>query len=294
MRHGMKNVRTHAKPLSADDWARMRREGPSALAWMRDGGLADARSRALALIWAGGIPFVGYAWLGWTPMLMLAWLLIDSANTLIADSVRLVLAGPALRSAHRKDQQCTEMLGLASDLAEGARRSSASAQRTSPPMLFFFGCVATLFMFAFMLPGASHLGIGQWRELLADPYIPWLVAADLVLQSGRAAYAGMVARGGGRGNNQRIFVESGSNVLLYVGVLVLIWLPINFGALGMVLMLAAINLVRFGFGVYAWWYMPVAMDVLAAQLERALGAMSTRPDEDGGDLSRASAEKGGN
>ncbi|MBI1907353.1 MAG: hypothetical protein HYS20_14140 [Rhodocyclales bacterium] len=294
MKSEKNSVRTRARPLSADDWTRMRREGPSALAWMRDGGLADARSRALALVWAGGMPFAGYAWLGWTPLLMLAWLLIDCANTLIADSARLALAGPALKVAHRKDQQCTEMLGLASDLAEGMHRSSATAQRTSPQMLYFFGCVATLFMFAFMLPGAPHLGIGQWRELLADPFIPWLALADLVLQTGRAAYAGMVARGGKRGSNQRIFVESGSNVLLYVGVLMLIWLPINFGALGMVLMLAAINLVRFGFGLYAWWYMPVAMRELATQLERALGAGSAHPGGDSGDLSRTPATGCGN
>lgn len=78
-------------------------------------------------------------------------------------------------------------------------------------------------------------------------------------------------------------------MLLYVGVLVLIWLPINFGALGMLMMLAAINLVRFGFGLYAWWYMPVAMRTLATQLERALGAGAVHPGGDSGDLSRTPA-----
>jgi hypothetical protein len=266
-----------AEPATAAAWVKLRREGPAALEWMREGGLADARARALGLVWAGGMPFVGYLWLDWTPMLMIAWLLIDCVNTLIADIIRLTLASRAIELAHRRDQQCTWVLGLSSELAANSKRLAAvSKQRTAPQLIFFFGLVSTLIMLAFSIPGAPHLGFGHWSELLADPFLPWLVLADLVRQGGQAAIAGLRARAAGQTRPVRIFVESGGNALLYAGMLVLIWLPINYGLNGTLAMLAIINLIRLGFGIYAWWFFPGALRTLQAQLH-GTATSSSRP-----------------
>ncbi|MCL4759100.1 MAG: hypothetical protein KJZ96_12225 [Rhodocyclaceae bacterium] len=258
----------------ATAWSQLRREGPAALEWLREGGLADARARALGLVWAGSIPFAGYLWLGWTPLLMIAWLLIDCVNTLIADVLRLALAPRAIDRAHRRDQQCTRVLGLSSELARAVPRPAiVNQQRTAPQLLFFFGLMATLFMLAFAVPGAPNLGIGQWSELFADPVLPWLVGLDLLRQAGGALLAGLQARAAerqaGRVRPVRIFVESGSNAVLYAGLLVLIWLPANYGLTGALIMLALLNGLRLAFGLYAWGFFPRALRTLQLQLEGA-------------------------
>lgn len=64
-----------------------------------------------------------------------------------------------------------------------------------------------------------------------------------------------------------IFLESGGVALLHAGLLVLIWLPINWGAPGLLAMFFVLYLFRVAFGVFTYLWMPKTVAALKRRIE---------------------------
>lgn len=246
---------THPK-IGPKQLALVKRDGPAAVRWQRRAGLAEARSRCVAMVIAGLAPFFGWLMLDWTPTAMLLFLAVDVLAVLAGDLLKLLIAHRAVRHAHAEDHRTQQVLGIIGGLRDRTGTYTEHGRGVQP---------AALFAMAVLLAAVSMMGIGAGLDALGLERIAleeqrgfaWFAAGSVllhVLPAGLRAFS--ARRRGDAEDAPALFLDSGGVIGLGVGMLVLIWLPLNFGAVGAVLLLAALFLFRLAFGLFALWYIP--------------------------------------
>lgn len=255
------------------DIARVRQHGPEAIAYYRRFGLAEARARAVSLVVSGAIPIVGLLLLGWSPTAMVIFMLLDAWLTVAGDWVRLGFAAPWLRESHARDHLAGEMLNIVAGLEDGSNMRTPRGNAPGPTLIVAVGSASSLFMIPVAGAALEQMGLASVREVLAEPYFLWLVAGDGALRLAGALYSAWSVRRQPPGEAM-LFAESGGVAVLQAGLLVLVWLPLNWGQTGLLAMFAVLYLTRIGFGSFTLYWMPRA--VVALERRVASGDFSLR------------------
>lgn len=259
--------------ITSADLARVRQHGPAAIEYYRGFGLAETRSRALSLVMSGVIPIVGLLLLDWSPTAMIIFMLVDAWMTVVADWFRLGLAAPWLRASHARDHLAGEMVNIVDGLEDGSGMRTPRGNAPGPGIIVAIGSVCSLFMIPVAGAALEQMGLASVREVLAEKYFLWLVAGDGVLRLLGTLHAVWAVRRQAPGVSM-LFAESGGVAVLQAGLLILVWLPLNWGQTGLLLMFAVLYLTRIAFGIFALWWMPRA--VIALERRVASGDFSVR------------------
>ena len=255
-----------AVKISAADLSRMKDEGPSALEYYDTSGLAQARSTAANLAYSGAVSIFGLIFLKWSPMTMLAFMAVDAVITVLSDLVRMPVAGRWIAASHKRDHEAGQILLIADGLEDGTGERPENGKAPKPGMLLFFGVVSTLFLTVIVGAATGQTGMAPLRAVVEDRWFPWIVVLDALWRiSSAIAQAVLVRRF--RPGEKMIFLESGGVALLYCGLLVLIWLPLNWGATGLLAMFFVLYFFRVGFGVFAYLWTPKAVATLKRRIE---------------------------
>lgn len=262
-----------AVTITAADIERARRLGPGAIDYYRRFGLAEARSRAINLILSGILPVFGWWLLGWSATAMIIFMMVDAVITLLVDWVRLPLAGPWLRASHARDHQAGEVLGIVGGLEDGSGTRSPRDNAPGPEVIVAIGSICSVFLVPITAAALEPLGLDSVRQVVAEPYFLWFLAGDAALRLLGALSSVWAARKQAPGEVM-IFAESGGVAVLYAGLLVLIWLPINWGQTGVLLMFAVLYLLRVAFGLFTLWWLPRTL--IALERRVASGDFSPR------------------
>lgn len=255
------------------DIARVRQHGPAAIEYYRRFGLAEARSRAFSLVVSGAIPIVGLLLLGWSPTAMVIFMLLDAWLTVVGDWLRLGFAAPWLRESHARDHLAGEMLNIVAGLEDGSNMRTPRGNAPGPALIVALGSASSLFMIPVAAAALEQMGLASVREVLAEPYFLWLVAGDGAMRLVGALHSTWSVRRQPPGK-EMLFAESGGVAVLQAGLLVLVWLPLNWGQTGLLLMFAVLYLTRIGFGIFTLYWMPRA--VVALEQRVSSGDFSVR------------------
>lgn len=261
--------------ISSADVAHARQDGPDALRFYREVGLSEARRRALRLTLSGAVPLLGMLLWHWSALSLMVYLLADALITVVADCLRFGLAADQLKTSHQRESRASFVLLVVDGLDDGSNMRPSIGRDSSPALVLFFGVVSSLLLVPILVAGVTEkIGLAPLQSVLADPAFPWLLAANAVMQFSDALFGAYAARSG---STRPFFVESGGTVVLYLGVMVLVWLPLKFGNLGLIWMFGILYSVRIAFGLFALWYLPRSVTRLARRLET--GDFSLRKSE---------------
>ena len=259
------SARPHARSanvkISDADIARLGREGVRAVAYYRDFGLAEVRSRALSMASSGLISLVGLLALGWSAMAMLVFLVVDAVITVVADLVRYPLAKPWLAASHKLDHESGQLLLIADGLENGTGERTDNGSAPSPGVILFFGVVSTLFLVPILAAVTEKLGVASLRAVPQETGFLWIVGVDAVWRIGSGFVEALRVRRTAPGEGM-IFMEAGGVAVMYASLLILVWLPLKLGSPGLFLLFAIVYLVRIAFGVFALIWTPRALAVL--------------------------------
>ncbi len=253
--------------ITAADLDRLRNEGPAALEYYRTSGLAEARSIAMNLAFSGAVSIFGLIFLRWSPMAMLVFMVVDAVITVLADLIRMPIAGRWIAVSHQRDHDAGQILLIADGLEDGTGERPPGGKSTRPGLLLFFGIVSTLFLPVIVAAATEQTGTASLLAVVDERWFPWIVGLDAVWRIASAFIEAVSVRRF-RVGERMIFLESGGVALLYAGLLVLIWLPLNWGTPGLLAMFFVLYFFRLGFGIFTCLWMPKA----AATLERRLEA----------------------
>jgi len=244
--------------ITPADIALLRARGPTVIEYYRNFGLGEARSRALSLIMAGLLPIVGWLFFGWSSTAMVIFMLVDALFTILIDWLRLAMAAPWLRFSHARDHEAGEVLAIVSGLDDGSNTRSPRNNAPGPELIVAIGTATSVIMIPFAAAALEPLGLASVREVVADPLFIWFIAGDLLLRLLGALHSVWLARAQEPGKIM-IFAESGGVAVLLISLLVLVWLPIKWGANGLLVLFAVLYLFRISFGLFALWWMPRAV-----------------------------------
>ncbi len=253
--------------------ARVQRKGPEAVAYYREFGLAEMRSRAMSLASTGLVSLAGLLAFGWSPMAMLVFLVVDAVITVLADVVRYPLARPRLEESHKLDHESGQLLLIVDGLEDGTAERADNGSAPKPGVILFFGFVSTLFLVPVIAAVTEKIGIASLRAIPREPGFLWLVGLDAVWRIGSGLWEALRARRTAPGERM-IFMESGGVAVMYAGLLILVWLPLKLGEVGLYLLFFIVYLVRIAFGVFALIWTPRALAALERRL--ATGDFSVR------------------
>ncbi len=252
--------------ISADDLARMKEEGPAVLEYYRTYGLAQVRSIGLNLSYSGAVSIFGLVFLKWSPMAMLVFMVADAVITVVSDLVRMPIAGRWVAASHKRDHEAGQILLIADGLEDGTGERADNGKAPNPGMLLFFGIVATPFLVVIVGAATEKTGIAPLRAVVEERWFPWIVGLNALWRISFALVQSVLVRRFPPGEKM-IFMESGGVVLLYCGLLVLIWLPVNWGPTGLLAMFFVLYAFRVGFGVFACLWTPKAVATLKRRVE---------------------------
>jgi len=254
------------KVISEADLARLRREGPAAVEYYESVGLAEIRSRAGNLAASGGISIFGLFALGWSPLTMIVFMLVDAVLTVLGDLLAYPIARERMRASHERDHHSGQMLLIADGLEDGTGRWADNGGAPSPGLILTIATGMTAIVCVVAVLAVARGEFDGFAKAAAEPFFLWFVGGNALLRIAGALMAAVRARlepDGGR----LIFAESGSVVVLYAGLLALVWFPITFGNAGLYMLFGALFLIRIGFGVFALIWTPLALANLKRRLK---------------------------
>ena len=234
--------------------------------YYRTYGGGQARSIAVNLAFSGAVSIFGLLFLQWSPMTMLVFMVVDAVITVLADLIRMPIAGRWIAASHQRDHEAGQILLIADGLEDGTGERPPGGKSTRPGMLLFFGIVSTLFLSVIVAAATEKTGVAPLRAVVDERWFPWLVVLDAIWRIASALFEAISVRRF-RPGEQMIFLESGGVALLYAGLLVLVWLPMNWGSPGLLAMFFILYLFRVGFGIFAYLWIPKTVAVLQRRLE---------------------------
>lgn len=253
--------------ISTADLSRMKEEGESALEYYRTSGLAQARAMAANLAYSGAISLFGLLFLKWSPMAMLAFMVADAVITVLSDLIRMPIAGRWISASHKRDHEAGQVLLIADGLEDGTGERADNGRAPKPGVILFFGIVSTLFLVPVVAAATEKTGIAALRAIVEEHWFPWIVGLDALWRIAFAFGKAVLIRRFPPGEKM-IFLESGGVAALYCGLLVLIWLPLNWGQAGLLVMFFALYFFRLGFGLFAYFWTPKAVATLKRRIEK--------------------------
>ncbi len=254
-----------AVTISAADIARARRNGPRAVHYYREHGLREARHRAFNIAASGLIPLVGLFALGWSPQAMLLFMLIDAMVTVVADVPRYLLAKRWIAASHQRDHDASDVLLICDGLEDGTGTRPERGKDANPLVILVIALVCSPFLVIAVAAAAGESGMASWRTVIAQPAFVWLAGLDALWRLGGGVFGAWRIRASEPGE-ELMFLESGSVAALYAGMLILVWLPLNWGEPGLLALFFILYLVRLGFGIFTLWWMPRAVATLARRV----------------------------
>lgn len=259
------------RKIGARELARVRAQGPDVLRWQQRFGLAKAQQMCVGLLISGLVPFAGLLLLGWNPAAMLVYLAIDVLGTLAGDVLKMLIAMPVLRHTHAADHQAQAVLGVVGGLEDGTGTYTEHGSGISPLGLFGIALVCTAFMVPVLAASLEALGLGELQQAIAAPWFREIAAGSIALHLLQSLFAALGARRHAPGEHA-LYLDAGGVIGLFLGLVVLVWMPIMWGANGVVAMLVVVFLFRLGFGAFAMYWMP--------RVTRALQRFLAAPPED--------------
>lgn len=253
-------------PITARELARVRAEGPDALRWQRRFGLAKARQLCTGLVVAGAVPFLGLLVFGWNVAAMMVYLAIDVAAVLLADLVRLLLAGAALRETHAQDHRAQQIMSIVGGLEDGTNTWVDHGRGLGPVGLYGVALGCTLVAVPVGAAVVEALGAVSLREAIAVPWFREFALGSVALHL-LQAFAGAFGARRMPPGEQSLTLDCGGVIGLFLGLLVLVWLPVVWGANGIVAMLAIVFVFKLAFGGFALYWVPRVTRALQRFLE---------------------------
>ncbi len=244
-----------SRQIGAADIALVQKRGEAVLTYYQHIGLTEVRSRATDLVLSGLICLGGMAFFDWTALTMLSFMVVDALITVLADLFKYTLAWRWIAESHRVDHEAGTVLLIADGLEDGSGTYPERGTAPAPGTIIFFGVVASIFLLPLVGAALSGSGIEPIKSLLAEETFRWIVLADLSLRFIAALYNVIRARADVPGKHM-IFMESGSVAVLYIGLMVLVWLPLQFGNPGLLALFIILYGFRIGFGIFALYWTP--------------------------------------
>ena len=129
-----------------------------------------------------------------------------------------------------------------------------------------FGIVSTLFLSVIVAAATEKTGMAPLRAVIDERWFPFLVGLNGLWRIAVAVVKAVSVRRF-RPGEKMIFMESGGVAVLYCGLLVLIWLPLSWGAPGLLAMFFVLYGFRVGFGIFAYLWTPKAVATLKRRIE---------------------------
>ena len=255
-----------AVKISGADIARMKEEGHSALEYYRTSGLAQVRAMAANLAWSGGVSLFGLIFLKWSPMAMLVFVVVDAVITVLSDLIRMPIAGRWIAASHKRDHEAGQILLIADGLEDGTGERPENGKAPQPGTVLIFGIVSTLFLSVIVAAATEKTGMAPLRAVIDERWFPFLVGLNGLWRIAVAVVKAVSVRRF-RPGEKMIFMESGGVAVLYCGLLVLIWLPLSWGAPGLLAMFFVLYGFRVGFGIFAYLWTPKAVATLKRRIE---------------------------
>jgi len=140
-------------------------------------------------------------------------------------------------------------------LEDGTGTFTEQGKGISPLVLFAIALVCTVFMVPVLAASLEALGLGELRQAIAAPWFREIAAGSVALHLLQSLFAALAARRHAPGEHA-LYLDAGGVIGLFLGLLVLVWMPIMWGANGVVAMLVVVFLFRLGFGAFALYWMP--------------------------------------
>lgn len=252
---GTRDRSKSSRQIGAADIVLVEKRGAAVLTYYQHFGLGEVRSRATDLVLSGLICLGGMAFFDWTALTMLAFLVVDALITVLADLIKYALAWRWAAESHRLDHEAGTVLLIADGLEDGSGTYTDRGTAPAPGTILFFGVAASMFLLPVVGAALSGTGIEPIKVLLEEETFRWIVLADLSLRLISAVYNVIRARADVPGKHM-IFMESGSVAVLYVGLLILVWLPLEFGDPGLYALFIILYGFRVGFGFFALYWTP--------------------------------------
>lgn len=256
-------ARSGSVKISEADIERAKREGPDAVEYYRATGLREARSRSFNIALSGGVSIFGLIFLGWSPLAMLVFIVVDAVITVLADLVRYPFTKAWMKESHARDHKAGRILLIVAGLDDGTAEKPDNGPAPNPGMILFFGVACTVFLLPVIGAATEKIGISALRQVIVEPGFPWIVGVDAVWRLGHALVDVFRVRHTKPGESV-LFLECGGVAVLYAGLLVLVWLPMNWGEGGLLAMFFILYIFRLAFGIFAYIWTPRAV----ASLER--------------------------
>ena len=244
----------------------MKEEGHSALEYYRTSGLAQVRAMAANLAWSGGVSLFGLIFLKWSPMAMLVFVVVDAVITVLSDLIRMPIAGRWIAASHKRDHEAGQILLIADGLEDGTGERPENGKAPQPGTVLIFGIVSTLFLSVIVAAATEKTGMAPLRAVIDERWFPFLVGLNGLWRIAVAVVKAVSVRRF-RPGEKMIFMESGGVAVLYCGLLVLIWLPLSWGAPGLLAMFFVLYGFRVGFGIFAYLWTPKAVATLKRRIE---------------------------
>ncbi len=255
-----------AVKISAADLARMKKDGPAALEYYRTSGLAQVRAMTTNLIYSGTVSLFGLLFLKWSPMTMLVFMVVDAVLTVLSDMIRLPIAGRWIAVSHKRDHEAGQILLIADGLEDGTGERPENGKAPKPGVILFFGTVSMLFLVPVIAACTEKTGLEPLRSVVEEKWFPWIVGLDALWRICSAFFGAIHIRRFPPGDRM-LFLQSGGVAVLYCGLLVLIWLPLNWGANGLLIMFFVLYFFRAGFGIFAYIWTPKAIATLRRRID---------------------------
>jgi hypothetical protein len=234
---------------------RVRRDGPDALRWQQRFGLAKAQQYCIGLLIAGLVPFVGLLVLGWNVAAMLAFLVVDLLATLLGDLLKLLLAGAVVRRTHARDHATQQVLSIVGGLEDGTGTWIDHGKGVTPFGLFLIALACSAVLVPVLLASVEALGLGRLQDALHAPWFAPIALGSIALHLLQSLLAAVRARRNAP-DEHALYLDCGGVIGLAIGLLVLVWLPLTWGAPGVIAMLVVIFVFRLGFGAFALHWIP--------------------------------------
>ena len=261
--------------LRPEDVQFARDHAAAALAYYAGGGLALARSWALRMVLTGGIAVLGLLVWDWSPLTVLLYLYGDISITLLADAVRYPWARAWLAASHQRDADAQRVGMVVAALDDGSGKVVAMGRGPVRIGLhLLIGWISSVLLSPILVAAAVERTGADLVQAVADPRFWWLLAANAVLTVGGAILAAIHARQAPPGE-RLIWVQSGSVGVLWLGVMVLTWLPVVYGMPGLLWLFVVLHGTRTLFGLYAAWALPRSVRAIARR--HAAGDWSLPP-----------------
>lgn len=242
-------------PIGPRELARVRADGPEALRWQRRFGLAKAKQACVGLVISGLVPFLGLFLLGWNVAAMLVFIAIDVVAILLADAIKLLLAGAVVRHTHARDHLTQQVMSIVGGLEDGTNTWVDHGRGVGPLGLFGISIGCAVLFVPVMIASLEALGAGSLREAIAVPWFQEIALGSVALHLLQSLFAAFGTRGKAA-EEQALYLDAGGIIGLLVGMMFLVWLPGIWAANGVVAMLAIVFAFKLAFGLFALYWIP--------------------------------------